>query len=66
VNNKEKNIKKTETFEMNRKKLENLPKKNLKLLDKIIQLIVGPEWQNTTFISQDQDSLNYVSNICFN
>jgi hypothetical protein len=53
-------IKTTESFQINREKLGNAQTKNLSLLDKIIQLLVTPEWQNTTFISQDLDSLNYV------
>jgi heme oxygenase len=50
----------SEAFKTNREKLQNIPRINLSLIDKIVQLVLQPEWRNTTFISQDSDSLNYV------
>jgi hypothetical protein len=55
----------SEAFKSNRKNLQDIPKINLSVIDKIIQLILQPEWRNTTFISQDSDSLNYVSFLIF-
>ena len=51
----------SQTFKSNAKKLQDIQPKNLSLIDKTIQLILKPEWKNTTFVSQDSDSLNYVS-----
>jgi hypothetical protein len=50
----------SEDFEINYKRLQAENSKQISLIHKLIQLITRPEWRNTTFISQDEDSLNYV------
>jgi hypothetical protein len=50
-----------EDFKTNKKILQEKDLKSLNLMDKLIRLLTEQDWQNTTFISQDQDSLNYVS-----
>jgi hypothetical protein len=59
--NKKRKTKCCEDFQNNVKVLHEKNAKNLNLIDKLIQLITLPEWNNTTFISQDLDSLNFTS-----
>ncbi len=54
-----KQTKTTSDFNENLKLLQSKSNFELPLLDKFIQLISKPEWQNTTFISQDSNSQNY-------
>ena len=59
-NNIKKNRSKiTQDFKTNCEKLQNT--ESLLLSNKLLQLITSVEWQNTTFICQDSDSLIYVS-----
>ena len=59
-NNKEK-LKMTQDFRTNSTNLQN--KIASELSDKILQLIISLEWQNTTFICQDENSMIYVSEV---
>ena len=53
-----KHLKRTQDLKSN---CENLQTKNSFLLtDKLLQLIMTDDWENTTFISQDSNSENYV------
>jgi len=56
---KRKNVKQTLDFKENLKNLHR--RNNFFLLDKVISLITRPEWFNTTFICQDNDSKCYMS-----
>ena len=58
-NNKVKNSKIPEDFKTNYEKIQN--DQSSLLSNKLLQLIMSKEWQNTTFICQDADSLIYVS-----
>jgi hypothetical protein len=60
---REKRKKKTEQFQNNCERLQKQSTNQMSVIDKVIQLITRPEWKNTTFISQDLDSLNFVSQL---
>jgi G:T-mismatch repair DNA endonuclease (very short patch repair protein) len=52
---------KKEDFKTNSKILQDKDLKTLNLMDKLIYFLTTKDWNNTTFISQDQDSLNYTA-----
>ncbi len=57
--NEKKRSKKTFDFNENFKKLQSQQNCYLSLIDKFVKLVSHAEWQNMTFISQDNTSQNY-------
>jgi len=50
-----------EDFRSNSSRIQETDVKKLSIMDKLICLLTKENWHNTTFISQDQDSLNYTA-----